>query len=96
MGYFLQYVRAEVEQEPLPYASWQKEGYELLKGVKLPDYYYVVQGDVGGETDASADCIYYLDLEIDDGEYYHVIRYERDGNYKDYKIKDSTSELEED
>ncbi len=94
LEYFRLYVRAEVKQEPLPYASWQKEGYELLKGVELPDYYYVVRKD-DGEADTQEAYIYYLDLEIDDGEYYHVIRYERGGRTEDYRIKDSTGELEE-
>lgn len=29
-------------QEKTPYAKWQKEGYELVLGVELPDYYYVM------------------------------------------------------
>lgn len=95
LEYFRLYIRGEVEQEPLPYAAWQKEGYELLKGVELPDYYYVVRKDGDGEADAQEDYIYYLDLEIDDGEYYHVICYERDGRSQNYRIKDSTGELEE-
>lgn len=94
LEYFRLYVRAEVKQEPLPYASWQKKGYELLKGVELPDYYYVVRKD-DGEADTQEAYIYYLDLEIDDGEYYHVIRYEKGGRTEDYRIKDSTGELEE-
>lgn len=96
LEYFRRYVQAEVEQEPLPYTAWQKQGYELLKGVELPDYYYVVQKEGEEGNDARKDCIYYLDLEVDDEDYYHVICYERDGRSKEYRIKDSTGELEED
>ncbi len=71
-------------QEMLPYAPWQKENYELLMGVELPDYYYVAE-------DA---YFYYRELEYDGGEYTHVIRYVWDGKYhQDYRIKDSTGEL---
>ncbi len=91
---FLQYVQAEMVQEPLPYAEWQKKGYELLKGVKLPDYYYVSPG-AGEENGVPMDCIYYLNLELDNGKYYHVIRYERDGRTRDYRINDTTGELED-
>ena len=38
----------------------------------------------------------YRDIELDKGEYYHVIRFVWDGKYhQDYRIKDSTGELEE-
>lgn len=93
LEYFRQYVQAEVVQEPLPYAVWQKKGYELLKGVELPDYYYVVQKAGEEETDARKDYIYYLDLEMDNGVFYHVIHYERYGRSQDYRINDSTGEL---
>lgn len=73
-------------QEMLPYAPWQKENYELLMGVELPDYYYVTE-------DA---YFYYRELKYSGGEYFHVIRYVWDGKYhQDYRIKDSTGELEE-
>lgn len=95
LEYFCQYVRTEVAREELPYAEWQKRGYELLKGVELPDYYYVSPGDGAGETDIPAHCIYYYDLERDGGEYYHVIRYEQNGAAREYRINDSTGELED-
>ena len=95
LEYFRQYVSAEAEQEALPYEVWQKKGYEQLKGVELPDYYYVVRKEGDGEADAREDCIYYLDLEIDNGEYYHVICYEQDGRSKEYRINDSTGEVED-
>lgn len=75
----------EWTREELPYASWQKENYELLKGVDLPDHYY---------EDGNAYFFYY-DLESFAGEYYHVIRYVWDGKYhQDYRVKDSTGEIE--
>lgn len=95
LEYFCQYVRTEVEREELPYAEWQKRGYELLKGVELPNYYYASPGDGAGETDIPAHCIYYYDLERDGGEYYHVIRYEQNGAAREYRINDSTGELED-
>ncbi len=95
LEYVREYLRMEVTREALPYVAWQKKGYELLKGVELPDYYYVVQEDGDGETDTREDYIYYFDLEIGNGEYYHVIRYEKDGHSMDYRINDSTGELED-
>lgn len=95
LEYVREYLGMEVTREALPYVAWQKKGYELLKGVELPDYYYVVRKDGDGETDAREDCIYYFDLETDNGEYYHVIRYEQDGRSKDYRINDSTGELKD-
>lgn len=75
----------EWTREELPYASWQKENYELLKGVDLPDHYYE-DGDA---------YFFYYDLESFAGEYYHVIRYVWGGKYhQDYKVKDSTGEIE--
>ena len=36
-----EYLELDGEKESLPYAPWQKENYEKLMGVSLPDYYYV-------------------------------------------------------
>ncbi len=75
----------EWTREELPYAPWQKENYELLKGVELPYYYYE-----GGDA-----YFFYYDLKSSGGEFYHVIRYVWDGKYhQDYRIEDSTGEIE--
>lgn len=102
LEYFRDTVEGDWEQEKLPYEYWQKQGYELLKGVELPDYYYVVQKSGGEERDAREEYIFYYDLEKDGGEYYHVIRYVKDGSaqnvrdeIQDYRINDSTGRLEE-
>ncbi len=74
-------------KEELPYEVWQKENYERLKGVELPDYYYVLSG--------TENYIYYDGLTEQDGEYYHVI-YEVDGEKEQtYRVKDSTGEITE-
>ena len=75
----------EWAREELPYAPWQKENYELLKGVEQPDHYY--EGE-----DA---YFFYYDLKSSAGEFYHVIRYVWDGKYhQDYRIEDSTGKIE--
>ena len=58
----------DARKEQIPYAAWQKEGYELLLGVELPDYYYVVSGEDGTEN-----YFYYGKLMTKDGEVYHKI-----------------------
>lgn len=79
------------EREELPYVSWQKKSYERIKGVALPDYYYVC-----GEQ-----YFYYYDLEHEDDEYYHVIRSVWDYSvwsgerYQDFRVNDSTGKIEE-
>lgn len=90
----LEYLRdtleGDWEQEKLPYAAWQKESYELLKGVELPDYYYVLRDALGDKEPH----LYYLDLEAESGEYYHVIRYVGDDGAWNYRIKDSDGGIE--
>lgn len=68
---------ASAVQEDLPYATWQKEGYELLLGVTLPDYYYMLP-----ETQSEADAeetgggeryLRYEGVTWEDGRLFHRI-----------------------
>lgn len=93
------------EKVDLPYAAWQKKGYELLKGVELPDYYYVVPGteeneaeetDSGMQTRAwEGDYIYYDGLTEREGQLYHVICYSRKEESSVYLLHDDTGEIQE-
>lgn len=64
-----------VALESLPYAAWQKEGYELLLGVTLPDYYYVMpetKREADGESEGwEGDYLYYGGVIWDNGRLYH-------------------------
>ena len=103
-----QFVKAMVpngEKADLPYAAWQKTGYELLKGVELPDYYVVVPGteeneaeetDSGMQTRAwEGDYIYYDGLTEREGQLYHVICYKRKEESRVYLLHDDTGEIRE-
>lgn len=78
--------------EQIPYAAWQKEGYELLMGVELPDYYYVVSG-----TDGTEKYFYYEKLVTEDGEVYHKIcqktRESQSPNGKSKMVDDRTGKV---
>ena len=89
-------------REELTYADWQKENYELLFGVDLPEYYYVVpdggtSSDAGekpeGEQHIDSDCFYYNGLTDRGGEYYHRIQFIIDGKREEYLIRDITGEI---
>lgn len=89
-------------REELVYAPWQKEKYELLFGVDLPEYYYVIPGEDGltaaeqsqeGEQDETCDYFYYNGLVVMGGEYYHRIHYWNDGKQQKYLIRDATGEI---
>lgn len=103
-----QFVKAMVpngEKADLSYAAWQKKGYELLKGVELPDYYVVVPGteeneaeetDSGVQTKAwEGDYIYYDGLTEREGQLYHVICYRRKEESLVYLLHDDTGEIQE-
>lgn len=64
-------------RENLPYAGWQKEGYELLAGVTIPDYYYVMFGTVreadSVQTDWAGDYLYYDGMTKKEENLCHVI-----------------------
>ena len=58
---FMDAMAGNGEKADLPYAPWQKTGYELLKGVELPDYYYTVPGteeigEEGTDNESQADA----------------------------------------
>lgn len=64
-------------RENLPYAGWQKEGYELLAGVTIPDYYYVMSGTIreadSVQTDWAGDYLYYDGMTKKEETLCHVI-----------------------
>lgn len=92
------------EKADLPYAAWQKTGYELIKGVELPEYYYIVPGteehadeETGSEAQTDVwdgDFIYYNGLIVRDGQLYHVIDYKTKKDSEIYLLKDSTGEIQ--
>lgn len=87
----------EAVLEPLPYAEWQKEGYEMLKGVTLPDYYYVLpetkrEAD-GEEAEWDGDYIYYNGLTREDGTLYHVIYLQQEREKRTFLVNDATGEI---
>ena len=93
------------EKADLPYGAWQKAGYELLKGVELPDYYYAVPGtEENGEEETESgmqtmawegDYIYYDGLTKREGQLYHVICYSRKEERTVYLLHDDTGEIQE-
>lgn len=64
-------------RENLPYAGWQKEGYELLAGATIPDYYYVMSGTIreadSVQTDWAGDYLYYDGMTKKEENLCHVI-----------------------
>lgn len=94
---------ASAVQEKLPYAKWQKEGYELLLGVTLPDYYYVMpetkkEAD-GGSAEWAGDYLYYESVIWEDGRLYHrlylVIEWGRSWKKREFLLDDATGEIRE-
>ncbi len=77
----------DAQQEELPWQPWQKENYELLKGVELPDYYYAVSG--------TEDFIYYDGLRIRDGVFFHVVKAKQEKGTVEYLVNDITGAVEE-
>lgn len=89
----------DAAKEELPYTDWQKEGYELLTGVTVPEYYYVLTGtkkssDAGG-SDWEGDYMYYDGLTVEDGVLYHVICLEQESGKRVFLLDDATGELKE-
>lgn len=65
-------------QENLPYAKWQKEGYERLMGVTLPDYCYILQDTESEEgilieEEREDVYLYYKGLTEKEGVLSHVV-----------------------
>ncbi len=83
--------------ETLPYAKWQKDGYELLLGLTLPDYYYVLpetQREAGGESEGWAgDYLYYNGIISEDGKCYHVIYLIQEEEKRKFLLDDVTGEI---
>lgn len=77
-----------VEKEALPYAAWQKQGYERLLGVELPDYYYVVPGE-------EEHYIYYSGVTTENGALLHRIFHVEHGDETEYLLDDLTGEITE-
>lgn len=102
---FCSRMAAGAEKADLPYAAWQKENYELLTGIELPDYYYIVPGtDGNGENFGKAteeiseevwegDYIYYYSLCGEDGGFCHEICYVTKDGRSYYTIDDNTGEM---
>lgn len=97
-------------RENLPYAEWQKEGYELLLGVTLPDYYYALSEPKGkkewtgdsflydestGNYKWMGDYLYYEGMKIEDEKLYHVINLERYKKSREILVEDATGEIKE-
>lgn len=88
-------------RESLPYAGWQKEGYERLAGVTLPDYYYILPGTEGktetGRTGRKweGDYLYYDGMTDKEGILYHVICVTREKESAAFLLNDATGEIKE-
>ncbi|MDE6941020.1 MAG: hypothetical protein K2P40_08795, partial [Lachnospiraceae bacterium] len=73
------------ERRELPYEDWQKAGYELLVGVVLPDYYYVL---------SDTDYIYYDKITRErDGTLYHILYMKEEDERKEILLNDITGEI---
>lgn len=102
---FCDKMAADAEKANLPYAPWQKESYELLTGIELPDHYYTVPGtEESGENSGKAteeiseevwegDYIYYRSLCGEDGEFRHEICYVTKDGRTYYTVDDNTGEI---
>ena len=86
-------------QEKLPYTKWQKDGYELLLGVTLPDYYYVLpetQREADGESaEWAGDYLYYDGVIWKDDTFYHDIYLIQEKEKKEFLLDDATGEIKE-
>ncbi len=85
-------------RERLPYADWQKEGYELLTGITLPEYYYVLPETMraadGDLSEWEGDYLYYDNIVREtDGMLYHVIYYKRENESRKMLLNDVTGEM---
>ena len=85
-------------RERLPYADWQKEGYELLTGITLPEYYYVLpetrRAADGDLSEWEGDYLYYDNIVREaDGMLYHVIYYKRENESRKMLLNDVTGEM---
>ncbi len=74
----------EAVREELHYEPWQKKGYETLKGVELPEYYYSIPG--------TEELIRYDGLTFQDDDCYHAICCTGSGSLI-YLVNDATGEI---
>lgn len=92
---------ASAVREDLPYATWQKEGYELLLGVSLPDYYYIMpetkREAEGNTTEWAGDYFYYNGVIWENGQLYHrlclVVAAGRSWEKSEFLLNDATGEI---
>lgn len=86
---FREAVWPEAIREELPYEPWQKDSYEQLKGIELPDYYYVYFYVIEGEEK----YFHYQGLTYRDETCYHLI-YDAQGDKRTlYYVNDLTGEI---
>ena len=90
---------ASAVMETLPYADWQKDGYELLVGVTLPDYYYVLpetRREAEGESEGwEGDYLFYNGIISEGGKLYHDIYLIQEKEKKEFLLDDATGEIKE-
>lgn len=90
---------ASAVMEKLPYTKWQKDGYELLVGMTLPDYYYVwpeTQREADGESaEWEGDYLYYDGVIWEDGTLYHVIYLIQEEEEREFLLDDATGKIKE-
>lgn len=79
-------------RESLPYVGWQKEGYERLVGVTLPDYYYILL-ETEGEEEWGNLC--YEGLIEEEGILYHVVGMGSKTGGGVFWVNDNTREITE-
>lgn len=87
-------------REKLPYVEWQKDGYELLLGVTLPDYYYALsesesKGEAGAAEWNDDYYLFYNGMIIEDERLYHVICMVQDEKIRKFLLDDATGEISE-
>lgn len=77
-------------RESLPYVGWQKEGYERLVGVPLPDYYYILFETEGEEEWGN---LYYEGLIEKEGILCHVVGMSSKTGGDVFWVNDATGEI---
>lgn len=86
---FREAVWPEAIREELPYEPWQKESYEQMKGIELPDYFYVYYYVIEGEEK----YFNYQGLSYHNETFYHMI-YDAQGDKRTlYYVNDLTGEI---
>lgn len=77
-------------RESLPYVGWQKERYERLVGVTLPDYYYILLETEGEEEWGT---LYYEGLMEKEGILCHVVGMGSKTGGDVFWVNDATGEI---